>query len=245
MDDFGGEKLTAVEDSPDVQNRLLYMVSSFIMDLGPKGIFGVVRGKVPKEVLYREFCEDHPRVKIRFDEFERHVVESLKRISSATVAEVAAVPGSAFGSGLVCALKAPSYLVGKSTFVFSMLANFAGFASVWAVSHKDQFVDSESGRFQYIDFAKSVCKEYRKHFGGIAIVADLVEAYLIQLLADKDFNYVLSAGFVTAVGSTLAVLVYFYEQNLRVNFAKTSVGKTVFDISNAFQVAVSKVAWPG
>lgn len=235
-DEINFQKSEIKEES---NKSLLYLVSSFMLDHGCLGVGKIIFNGPAHKDLYETFCSDHPNVKISFDEFEKYVIESLKRMGSAVAAEIAAVPGSVAGAAVANSLLS-LYSIGATAFTGSIAANFLAFATSFGYMHRNQFV-TENGKFDVKRFIRSLLKEYSVHFGPIAISADLFEGFVIQILADKDLNSVASAAVVTSIGSTMAILFYFYEQQLRLKFDTTEVGKSINSILNDLKVRLSNV----
>jgi hypothetical protein len=220
------------------KKSLSYIILSFVIDLGPAGITRILKNGISYDSLYKEFCEEHPGIKISLEEFENLVVESLKRVGAATAAEIAAIPGSMAGSAIAKLSQIQPQNTGLCAFTGSILLNFVAFAGVWATSHSHKF--TKNGRFEIKNFTKSLVSEYGAHFGPIAVGADFLEAYMIQILANSNLDPVLSSAIVTSVGSSLAVILYFYEQQLR---SSLKTGKIADSIKSRIYTTLTPVSY--
>lgn len=74
--------------------------------------------------------------------------------------------------------------------------------------------------------------------------ADLLESFIIQIFVNSNLDATASAAIVTTIGSIMAVIVYFYEQQARVALTKWADKIGIWDKISDTRNAIYKKMTP-
>lgn len=226
---------------PSSSLKIATTIGHFALDQGFSGMAKFLFNGLDYRLLYQEFCESHPQIKISFKEFETLIIESIKRTTVGTCAEAASLAGTTAAVMTKNIASIPNEEMFWLSFIGINGANFLTFAIGWYTSHREQF-RKQDGSFDVELFVRSFFAEYVKHFVGIAIGADVLESFIIhELVNNTTWNEYVVALPVTLFCSCVAVGLYFYEQQLRGTIKNTPIGR----ILNAVRVRTAQMYLPG
>ncbi|MBI5152591.1 hypothetical protein HZA39_03585 [Candidatus Peregrinibacteria bacterium] len=213
--------LAQTSHNPEKQKSLSTAIGHFVID---EGFFRFLKNGADYEGLYKEFRKVHLNINISYEDFKNHVIETAKRTADAIVSEtitaITAIVSCAVRK--ICSL--PVWLAGPLPVSSSLLSNFTAFAITWGTSHNSEFRKSD-GSFDKARFAKTLVREYGRHFGPIVIGADIAEGMILQILANNKVDNIAISSLVILFFSFLAVVVYFGEQQIREKVWNTFTAK--------------------